>query len=60
MNKAIMKSLGFEEEVKLVEEVKCPFCKMPIKVSDFKDQLSIKEYRISGLCQSCQDEVFNG
>ena len=24
----------------------------------FKDELSAKEYTISGLCQQCQDEVF--
>ena len=26
----------------------------------FTDELSITEYRISGLCQACQDSVFNG
>lgn len=26
----------------------------------FKDALSEREYTISGLCQSCQDEVFGG
>lgn len=26
--------------------------------SDFRDALSAKEYRISGLCQGCQDSVF--
>lgn len=26
----------------------------------FKDELSRKEYRISGICQSCQDKVFGG
>ena len=25
---------------------------------DFKDEVSQKEYRISGLCQSCQDGIF--
>ena len=24
----------------------------------FKDVLSVKEYRISGMCQVCQDKVF--
>ena len=24
----------------------------------FRDQLSREEYRISGMCQSCQDETF--
>lgn len=26
--------------------------------ADFRDDLSIKEYSISGLCQKCQDRVF--
>ena len=25
----------------------------------FKDNLSLKEYRISGLCQTCQDKHFS-
>ena len=27
--------------------------------NDFQDDLSRREYSISGLCQQCQDEVFN-
>ena len=26
--------------------------------SDFKDEGSIKEYRLSGMCQKCQDRIF--
>lgn len=36
----------------------CPFCNQEIIISLFKDQLSIKEYFISGLCQSCQNNTF--
>jgi hypothetical protein len=35
----------------------CVSCKKPIV--EFKDVISLKEYTISGLCQLCQDEVFN-
>lgn len=37
----------------------CPYCKRrfdPLK--DFRDQMSIREYWVSGLCQQCQDELF--
>ena len=34
----------------------CVFCGKP--ADKFRDQLSAKEYGISGLCQVCQDEVF--
>ena len=26
--------------------------------SEFKDELSIKEYMLSGMCQKCQDKIF--
>ena len=58
MNKDIMRACGLDDFVNLVEENKCPFCRKPINMSDFKDDLSKKEFRISGLCQKCQDEFF--
>lgn len=35
----------------------CVMCKSP--VLSFKDELSEREYRISGLCQTCQDSIYN-
>ena len=29
------------------------------KATAFKDKLSLKEFSISGLCQDCQDSVFD-
>jgi len=37
----------------------CVFCKAEIKMGDFRDDLSIKEFNISRMCQSCQDKVFS-
>lgn len=43
------------------KEIKmCVFCHKKIIIADFRDQLSIKEYGISGLCQKCQDDTFGG
>ena len=56
MNKAIMKRMGFGEQVDRVERGLCPLCMQVI--GEFRDALSKKEYSISGLCQSCQDDVF--
>ena len=56
MNKDIMKQAGFDEEMKLVEDEKCPICKK--EITEFKDELSRKEYEISGMCQQCQDDIF--
>lgn len=34
----------------------CVFCKQP--ATEFKDELSRREFSISGICQSCQDSMF--
>jgi len=39
-----------------IESDTCAFCQLPATV--FKDELSKKEYSISGLCQICQDVTF--
>ena len=49
---------GFKKEMELVEGGYCPFCLDSVTEDDFKDELSKKEYKISGICQKCQDKVF--
>lgn len=53
-----MIELLFEKEFVLIKQNLCPFCKIEININDFKDELSKKEFRISGLCQDCQDSFF--
>ena len=37
----------------------CPLCHKAVNVeTDFRDDLSRKEFQISGLCQECQDKTF--
>ena len=36
----------------------CVFCGAEVDASSFKDELSVKEFHISGVCQKCQDETF--
>jgi hypothetical protein len=38
----------------------CVRCNKPVADSEFVDECSKREYRISGLCQACQDEIFGG
>ena len=57
MNKDIMIKLGFTQEVELVERGICPLCKKPM--GSFTDALSARENEISGLCQTCQDDIFD-
>ena len=40
-----------------LDEGLCPTCKG--KIGPFRDDLSRKEFSISGMCQGCQDSVFN-
>ena len=42
-----------------ITEGLCATCKATdIEISSFTDDLSVKEYQISGMCQKCQDSVF--
>lgn len=46
----------FPGTAQAIAENKCPMCKKPI--GEFKNEISKREYLISGMCQACQDEVF--
>ena len=37
----------------------CVSCKKEVTSESFRDETSLKEYTISGLCQECQDMIFN-
>jgi len=42
-----------------ISEGLCATCDAEgIEISSFTDDLSVKEYQISGMCQKCQDSVF--
>ena len=58
--KRILRIAGFSEQIKAVESSFCPFCKKPISIDEFKNELSKREFKISGLCQNCQDKTFEG
>jgi hypothetical protein len=58
MNVDIMNAAGFKQEVQAAKEGKCPFCGVVIDTRNFKNDLSRREYKISGLCQKCQDDYF--
>ena len=46
----------FPVATEVIRGGKCPFCREDI--GEFKDEISKREYEISGLCQKCQDQVF--
>ena len=59
MDKEILRTLGFEKEVKNVEKGICPFCNEEVDESKLKDEVSKREFKISGICQKCQDSTFD-
>jgi hypothetical protein len=58
--KRILRMAGFREQIDAVEHGCCPFCKQPVSIDEFRDEKSKKEYQISGMCQRCQDGLFQG
>jgi hypothetical protein len=46
----------FPGTIKAIDAGNCPVCKQPI--TEFRNELSKREFGISGLCQKCQDSVF--
>lgn len=47
-----------KELFELKENGKCPFCGKDMENAEFRDENALKEFKISGLCQKCQDEFF--
>ena len=41
-----------------VASKRCATCGNAVLLTSFKDELSLKEFHISGMCQYCQDDFF--
>lgn len=48
----------FPKSAKKFDEKKCVFCNKKIDIKDFENEISKKEYAITGVCQTCQDKTF--
>ena len=55
-----MKAFGFHREVRNFLEGICPGCEKPGDEKTFRDEISRKEFKISGFCRKCQNKVFGG
>jgi|TARA_R100000093_G_C1943267_1_gene73084 hypothetical protein len=55
---AFLNSLIGKDRVKTITSNKCVTCMG--NADTFTDDLSKREYSISGMCQICQDKVFGG
>jgi len=57
---ADLRRLMFPKEEARRDQGCCPFCDKPVDPKALRDDLSRKEFGISGLCQECRDEMFGG
>jgi len=55
VNDALYKLFGVDR-IETIRANLCAWCKTPN--FNWKDELSKKEYTISGMCQDCQDTVY--
>ena len=53
---ALLSSITGRNRVDTIKAKSCVFCG-DVKI-EFRDEISEKEYTISGMCQECQDSVF--
>lgn len=53
---SLIKNVFGADRTKSIKEDVCAWCKNP--ANSFRDETSKNEYRISGLCQKCQDEIW--
>ena len=58
MNRLILELTGIDTNKAITEKI-CPSCNKPVKDEDFTDEISKKEFLISGMCQSCQNEIWH-
>ncbi|RLC87858.1 MAG: hypothetical protein DRJ03_04740 [Chloroflexi bacterium] len=59
MNRSILTEL-FPELLGKVDAGLCPICEKAVTIGDLRDRISRAEFKISGLCQGCQDKTFGG
>ena len=58
IDKAIAELTGIDRKDSILNNT-CVFCNKEINpVTEFRDELSRKEFTISGICQACQDKTF--
>ena len=55
IDEVIKEVLGINR-IEAIKSDTCAICKSDAK--EFRNDISRKEYRISGMCQECQDSVF--
>lgn len=55
---AVIKDVLGINRVESIQSDKCVFGTPPHDAKEFRNEISRKEYTISGMCQECQDLIF--
>ena len=57
MEEAIRALTGIDRR-KAITSKTCATCGSGVTRNSFRDELSLKEFHITGMCQKCQDKTF--
>lgn len=57
IDNAIKQIFGIDRKHSIMTKM-CVFCGKPALEADFRDEISKREFSISGICQACQDQTF--
>ena len=57
MEEAIRAFTGIDRRKAIISKT-CAICSEAVTLLSFRDKLSISEFHITGMCQSCQDKSF--
>ncbi len=55
---SMLTSLGMGAAVEKAKLGCCASCGNSIGADEFRNEISLREFNISGLCQICQDSIF--
>src|SRR5208283_1441765 len=50
-----LKKLRFWQKVTMVKDFRCPVCGQSVDKSEFRNEVFMREFKSSGLCQECRD-----
>jgi hypothetical protein len=56
--RSFLKVLGFRRKFAMVKTFRCSLCAEWVNKKEFRNEVFMKEFESSWLCQECQDTVF--
>jgi hypothetical protein len=56
--KRFLRKLRRWHKFKMVEDCRCPICAEKVYKSGFRNEVFVREFESSGMCQECLETVF--